>query len=62
METIKNAIQFFLKDLGLHQHHVILTNGDDVLEFRNTTQPGAKYTELVISFEQPQETLSLIHI
>ena len=56
MKTLQIAIQFFLKDLGLHQHHVILTNGDDVLEFRNTTQPGAKYTELVISFEQPQET------
>ncbi len=55
MEKIQRAIQFFLKDLGLHQHHVILANGDDVMEFRNTMQPGAGYTEIVISLE-PQET------
>lgn len=56
MKTLQIAIQFFLKDLGLHQHHVILANGDDMMEFRNTTQPGAGYTEIVISLEQPQET------
>lgn len=56
MKTLQKAIQFFLADLGLHNHHVILTNGDEVIEWKNTTQPGAKHTEIVVSLEETNET------
>lgn len=55
MKTLQKAIQCFLADLGLHNHHVILTEGDDVIEWKNTTQPGAKHTEIVVSFEETNE-------
>ena len=56
MKTLQKAIQYFLADLGLHNHHVILTDGNDVIEWANTTQPGAKHTEIVVSLEETNET------
>ena len=56
MKTLQKAIQFFLADLGLHNHHVILMVGNDVIEWKNTTQPGAEHTEIVVSLEETNET------
>ena len=56
MKTLQKAIQFFLADLGLHNHHVILMEGNDVIEWKNTTQPGAEHTEIVVSLEETNET------
>ena len=55
METIKKAIQFFLRDLGLHHHHVIINDGDDVVEFSNFTIYGTPQTEIVVCIEPPRE-------
>lgn len=55
METIKKAIQFFLKDLGLHHHHVILNDGDDIVEFSNFTQYGTPQTKIVVCIEPPRK-------
>lgn len=55
METIKNAIQFFLRDLGFNHHCVVLVEGDDVIEFENYTQHGTPQTKIVVCIEPPKK-------
>jgi len=53
MEKVKKAIQFFAHDLGLHHHHIILTDGDKVEEFSNFTEYGTPQVEIVVCIEEP---------
>ena len=55
MEKVKKAIQFFLRDLGLHHHHIILTDGDKVEEFSNFTEYGTPQVEIVVCIEPPRQ-------
>jgi hypothetical protein len=55
METIKKAIQFFLRDLGLNHHHVILQDSDNVAEFQNYTVHGETQTKIVVCIEPPKK-------
>ena len=54
-EKVKKAIQFFLRDLGLHHHHIILTDGDDVAEFSNFVEYGTPQTKIVVCIEPPRK-------
>lgn len=55
IKKVEKAIQFFLHDLGLHHHHVILSDGDDGVEFENFTEYGTPKTEIVVCIEKPRE-------
>ena len=55
MKTIKTAIQFFLRDLGLNHHAVTLTDGKDVEMFDNYTQHGTPQTKIVVCIEPPRK-------